>query len=477
MELRPRQVAAVEAIREACRRGKRRVLLVSPTGTGKTEMYLSVVHSALARGNKVLVLASQEELIEQPGRKLEAAGQDFGVLQGDHFRVRPWLPLQLASVQTLARRGTRPEASVVICDEAHLFVAETFKKIVTDYPKAVILGLTATPRRLDGRGLGELFEELVIATTIEKEIADGFLVPVRTIAPFVPDLSEIEVARGDFARGKAARFMEKPAIVGDVIKTWKERAQGPDGRCRTTIGFACDIAHSLKMVAACREAGINAAHVDGSASRSERARLLADLASGQLDFLWNCQLLGLGVDIPRVSCIVMARPTLSETVYLQQGGRGLRPFTGKTDLLLLDHAGNCLRHGLIGWEREWSLSGKLVRRPSEQAPGLRLPCQQCFAISPAGAFTCVGCGALFPKKPRIVLERPGELQEVTLSSRAGRFDPETRARMLAKWIREGEERDYLPSRATVIFRNVFGVAPDAVVRDRARAMLPERSIA
>lgn len=469
MELRPRQVAAVEAVREAYRRGKRRVLLVSPTGTGKTEMYLSIVHSALARGNKVLVLASQEELIEQPGRKLEAAGQDFGVLQSDHWRLRPGLPLQLASVQTLARRGTRPEAAVVICDEAHLFVADTFKKIVADYPKAVILGLTATPRRLDGRGLGELFEELVIATTIEKEIADGFLVPVRTIAPFVPDLSEIEVARGDFARGKAARFMEKSAIVGDVVKTWKERAQG-----RTTIGFACDVAHSLKMVAACREAGINAAHVDGSASRGERARLLAELASGQLDFLWNAQLLTLGIDIPRVSCIVMARPTLSETVYLQEGGRGLRPFPGKKDLLLLDHAGNCLRHGLIEWPREWSLTGKRVRQRDEQVPGLRLPCTKCFAVSPAGAFACVGCGALFPKKPRIVLERPGELQEVTLSSRAARFDPEARARMLAKWIHDGRENGYAPGRAHVIFRNVFGVRPDPDTYAKAAALAEEK---
>jgi superfamily II DNA or RNA helicase len=469
MELRPRQAAAVEAVREAYRRGQRRVLLVAPTGSGKTEMYLSVAHRALARGRRVLVLASQEELIEQPGRKLEAAGQDFGVLQADHWRVRPGLPLQLASVQTLVRRGVRPPADIVICDEAHLFVAETFRKIVDAYPNAYILGLTASPRRLDGRPMGDLFDVMVVATTIEKEIADGFLVPVRTIAPFVPDLSEVEVARGDFARGKAARFMEKPTIVGDIVKTWKERAAG-----RPTIGFAVDVAHSEKMVAACRAAGINAAHVDGSASRSERARLLADLAGGQLKFLWNAQLLTLGVDIPRVSCIVMARPTLSETVYLQEGGRGLRPFPGKDCLLLLDHAGNCLRHGLIEWEREWSLTRTVRKRPDSQAPGLRLPCPKCFAISPTGAFTCVGCGALFPAKPRIVLERPGELQEVTLSSRAARFDPEARARMLAKWIRDGEEHGYAPTRATVIFRNVFGVAPDTVVRDRAIAMLSER---
>ena len=465
MILRPRQVAAVEAVRAAYRRGKRRVLLVAPTGSGKTEMYLSVVHGALARGNKVLVLASQEELIEQPGRKLDAAGQDFGVLQGDHYRVRPWLPLQLASVQTLARRGARPEASVVICDEAHLFVADTFKRIVTDYPKAVILGLTATPRRLDGRGLGELFEELVVATTIEKEIADGFLVPVQTLAPNVPDLSELEVSHGDFARGKAARFMERPAIVGDVVKTWKARAEG-----RPTIGFAVDIAHSEKMVAACRGAGINTAHVDGSASRSERGRLLADLTNGQLQWLWNCQLLGLGVDIPRVSCVVMARPTLSETVYLQQGGRGLRPFPGKDHLLLLDHAGNCLRHGLITWEREWSLDGKRVRCADEQVPGLRLPCPVCFAVSPASAVVCVLCGAFFPKKPRIVLERPGELREVTLASRAGRFDPEMRARMLAKWIRDGRERGYAGTRAGIIFRRVFGVPVEPAIEEKARAM-------
>jgi superfamily II DNA or RNA helicase len=465
MILRPRQVAAVEAVRAAYRRGKRRVLLVAPTGSGKTEMYLSVVHGALARGNKVLVLASQEELIEQPGRKLDAAGQDFGVLQGDHWRVRPHLPLQLASVQTLARRGTRPEASVVICDEAHLFVADTFKRIVTDYPKAVILGLTATPRRLDGRGLGELFEELVVATTIEQEIADGFLVPVQTLAPNVPDLSELEVSHGDFARGKAARFMEKPAIVGDVVKTWKARAQG-----RPTIGFACDVAHSLKMVDACRAAGINAAHVDGSASRSERGRLVGELADGRLQWLWNCQLLGLGVDIPRVSCICMARPTLSETVYLQEGGRGLRPSPGKTDLLLLDHAGNCLRHGLLTWPREWSLTGVVRRRPTEKVPGLRLPCQKCFAVSPASAIVCVLCGAFFPKKPRVVLERPGELREVTLASRAGRFDPEMRARMLATWIRDGHEKGYAGTRAGVIFRSVFGVPAPADVEEKARAM-------
>ena len=465
IQLRPRQAQAVDAIRAHVRNGKRRILLVSPTGTGKTEVYLSIVRSALARGNRVLVLASQEELIEQPGRKLDALGQDWGAIQGDHYRVRPWLPLQLASVQTLARRGTRPEASVVICDEAHLFVADTFKRIVVDYPKAVILGLTATPRRLDGRGLGELFEELVVATTIEQEIADGFLVPVQTLAPNVPDLSELEVSHGDFARGKAARFMEKPAIVGDVVKTWKERAQG-----RPTIGFACDIAHSLKMVDACRAAGINAAHIDGSASRSERARLIEELANGRLQWLWNCQLLGLGIDIPRVSCVVMARPTLSETVYLQEGGRGLRPFPGKTDLLLLDHAGNCLRHGLIEWEREWSLAGIVRRKPTEQVPGLRLPCPQCFAVSPASAVVCVLCGAFFPKKPRVVLERPGELREVTLASRAGRFDPEMRARMLAKWIRDGREKGYAGTRAGIIFRRVFGVPAEPAIEEKARAM-------
>jgi superfamily II DNA or RNA helicase len=463
--LRGYQVQAVEAVRAAIRAGRRRVLLVSPTGTGKTEMYLSLVHSALAKGNKVLVLASQEELLEQPGRKLDAAGRDFGVLQGDHWRVRPWLPLQLASVQTLVRRGARPEASVVICDEAHLFVAETFARIVADYPRAVILGLTATPRRLDGRGLGELFEELVVATTIERSIADGWLVPVRTFAPSEPDLSAVKISGGDFNRGAAARVMEKPAIVGDIVATWQKLAAG-----RPTIGFAADVAHSERMVAAFRAAGISVSHVDGTTPRAERARLLADLSSGALTVLWNAQLLTLGVDVPRVSCIVMARPTLSETVYLQEGGRGLRPFPGKTDLLLLDHAGNCLRHGLLEWAREWSLEGVVRRKRDEKVPGLRLPCKQCFAISPAGAAVCVDCGAPFPRRPRVVLQRPGELKEATFASRASSFGPEARIKTLAKWIREGDERGYSPARALVIFRKAFGTPPDRVTADRAREL-------
>jgi superfamily II DNA or RNA helicase len=465
LPLRPYQEEAVEAVRAAIRSGRRRVLLVAPTGTGKTECYLAICHAAIARGNRVLVLASQEELLEQPGRKLDAAGQDFGVIQADHWRARPGLPLQLASVQTLSRRGVRPEASVVICDEAHLFVAETFSKIVADYPRAVILGLTATPRRLDGRGLGELFEELVIATTIERSIAEGWLVPVRTYAPSIPDLSAIKVSGGDFQRGAAGRLMEKPAIVGDVVSTWQKLAAG-----RSTIAFAADIAHSEKMVAAFRAAGISAAHVDGTTARGERARLLEELAGGGLQVLWNAQLLTLGIDVPRVSCIVMARPTLSETVYLQEGGRGLRPFPGKTDLLLLDHAGNCLRHGLLEWPREWSLAGvKRVKR-DEKVPGLRLPCKTCFAVSPAGTLVCPGCGALFPKKPRIVVERPGELKSVTLAERGAHFSPEARVKALSKWIREGEERGYSPARAGVIFRKVFGIRPTFQEEGQAREL-------
>jgi DNA repair protein RadD len=272
------------------------------------------------------------------------------------------------------------------------------------------------------------------------------------------------VSAGDFQRGAAARAMEKPAIVGDIVATWRKLAAG-----RATIGFAADIAHSEKMVAAFRDAGISAAHVDGTTPRAERARLLEDLSSGALTVLWNAQLLTLGIDVPRVSCIIMARPTLSETVYLQEGGRGLRPSPGKSDLLLLDHAGNCLRHGLLEWPRTWSLEGVVRRKKDETVPGLRLPCRKCFAISPAGATACVACWEPFPKKPRVVLHRPGELKEATFAEKAAAFAPEAREKALAKWIREGHERGYSPARAFVIFRKAFGTDPDRLTAERARA--------
>ena len=471
-ELRPYQVKAVADVREATRRVPA-VLLVAPTGSGKTVCASEILSRVTEVGRRGLFLADRLELIDQASRKLDEFGLDHGVTMADHWRRRPDLPVQVASVPTLHRREWRPRADVVIADEAHKSLSPSYRTILDFYRAqgAKVIGLTATPYLYDGRGLGEFYRELVVVAQTHELIAQGYLVPIETFAPEDPKLAGVSVRRGDYDQTELAQAMDKPALVGNVVQTWLRLARG-----RTTVVFAVSKRHARNIVEEFTVAGVSAGYLDDSTPLGERRAMQARIESGDITVIVNVGVLALGWDMPRVSCVVQARPTLSKALYLQQVGRGTRPYPGKTSLILLDHAGNCWRHGLPEEPQDFSLQGALrKKRPGERVAGLRSCPFPCGAVSPSTAKVCRRCGQPFPATERKLIFREGQLvaADGTIPPKAAwgtNVEPGEMARLLAKWIHFGRLKGHRSGQAFVIFKNSFGAAPDPTMVRRAERL-------
>jgi superfamily II DNA or RNA helicase len=409
MLLRPYQLQALTDLRAALQHS-RRVCLVSPTGSGKTVIAGTMIDGVLRKGRRAVFLAHRKELLDQPAELLAEMGHRFGMVRGADRRADPEAPLQIASIQTLARRNhdTWPRADLVFLDECHRARAATYEKVLAHYSDAAVVGLSATPQRLDGKGLGNVFGTLVQVAQKAELIEQGWLVPSRVYAPTVPDLRGVKTRAGDWAAEDVARLMDEPRIVGDVVEHWKRLAAG-----RLTLGFAASVEHAHTLANAFRMAGVAAAALDDKTGEVCRRNLLADLASGRLRVLWNYGILVEGVDIPQVSCISLCRPTKSLTVYLQACGRGDRLHYSKTDNLILDHGGCSLWHGLPTVDRVWSLDTDTKR----EAAQCRV-CPWCFAVVRLGVPRCPECKRELPvleRKPRQVRTVDGKLQELEQS--------------------------------------------------------------
>jgi superfamily II DNA or RNA helicase len=261
-DLRPYQIDVIEWLRAAIRQ-QRRVLLVSPTGSGKTVIASAIVRAAVAKGSKVLFLAHRRELVKQAHEKLYSYGVDAGIIQAG-FEPRPAQPVQVASISTLwarAYRGSRmdpPPADLIIVDEAHRVRARTYTEIIDSYSDAVILGLTATPCRSDGRGLGNAFDVMVECPPVQDLIDGGFLVPTKVYAPSLPDLTGVRVVRGDYVESQLAERVNTDQLVGDIVTHWHRLAEG-----RRTVVFATGVAHSVHIRDEFLRSGVLAAHIDG----------------------------------------------------------------------------------------------------------------------------------------------------------------------------------------------------------------------
>lgn len=413
--LRAYQTKAFDEVRSEFRKGHRRILVVAPTGSGKTVIAAAIIKSAVSKGTKVLFLAHRRELIAQASRKMDDAEIDHGIVMANHPRHRPELPVQVASVQTLIRRIDRgqPDYGLVIVDEAHRSMAETYRKILSRFPKAFIIGLTATPLRGDGQGLGDLFQSIVEVSSVSELTELGFLVPVKTFAPTSPDLAKLRIVRGDFDEREAAQAMDKPSLIGDIVGHWNRLAKG-----RQTVCFAAGIAHSKHIRDSFLEVGIKAEHLSGSTPEAERDAILNRLSTGETTIVCNCAVLTEGWDCPAVGCCILARPTTSVGLYLQMAGRILRPHIGKIDAIILDHAGCAHRHGLPADEREWSLAGGRNQPGKDYVPQSRI-CPECRLAFGLVA-VCPGCGWMPVKKakPKVITHVEGQLSEVMGKSRS-----------------------------------------------------------
>jgi DNA repair protein RadD len=401
--LRPYQEQDIGRIRAAYATGARRVLYQGPTGSGKTVLFSTVVAGAAERGNRVTILGHRDEIVRQIADALTELGVAHGIIAAG-YPEEPLMPVQVASVATLVRRLDRlvPVPDLLVVDESHHAAAATWRRIIDALPEARILGATATPQRLDGKGLADIFDELIIGPSVEALIKQGYLSPFTTFAPARRlDLSHVRTRAGDYAVDELAATMSAGVIIEAAVDEYVRLCAGVPA-----IAFCVDIAHSELVAAAFAGRGFRAAHIDGTTPYAERRALIAALGTGAIQVLSNCGLISEGLDVPVVTAAILLRPTKSLALHLQQVGRCLRPAPGKAKALILDHAGNTYRFGPADVERRWSLEGRADK--SDTPPSLQR-CFCCGALIPAAAMSCPECGTVLrvpkPKDPHV--ERAG----------------------------------------------------------------------
>ncbi len=438
LTLRPYQQRAIHDLRLAFRDGARAPLLVLPTGGGKTICMAEILKGVADRGRSAIVLVHRRELITQTAHKLALAGVKHGTIAAgtqptDHR-------IQVASVQTLVRRLEQVNATpdLIVIDEAHHGTAGSWKRVMDHWPDAHRLGVTATPVRLDGRGLSAAFDRLVLGPSVADLVFLGYLSPAKIYAPPVrADLHRLAKRAGDFAAGDAAERMDRPTVTGDAIEHYSRLAAG-----QPAIVFCCTVDHAEHVASAFRAAGHKAATLLGSTP--DRDQIVDRFATGELQVLVTVDVVSEGFDIPAASCAILLRPTASLGLYLQQVGRVLRPAEGKAAAIVLDHVGNVHRHGFPDDPRDWSLDDRLrtVRGGGQAAPSVRT-CPSCFAaFKPAPI--CPVCGAACAPPPKQLREVDGELQELKREAVRQRVAERKRARSLSELLAIAAQRGYSP---------------------------------
>lgn len=418
---RPRQAQAIEDLRKAYRFGYKAPILIAPTGFGKSATAICMIQSAIGKGNRVWFIAHLKEILNDTSSRLTDAGIKHGWIASGRDGNRS-LPVQVAMVQTLVRRLDRYEPpDLIIVDEAHLAVANTYQQIFEwagAGPKfkrpggAHLLHLTATPCRLDGRGMGEVADILVPTCSTQDLIDEGLLAAIRYYAPSEPDLSGVHTVAGDFNQGELAAAMDKPVITGSAVAHYRKLAHN-----RPAVAFCVTVEHATNVAEQFRQAGYRAVAISGESDPIERDAALQGLRDGSLDVVCNCALWVAGVDCSTIGCIILLTPTQSVVKYLQSIGRGLRTHPGKEDCIILDHAGNVKRHGLPTDLREWTLAAVEKKKNAKKSEVPVKTCPVCFATVPSVVTDCQ-CGHHFEPVGREINEVEGELQEITAAAKA-----------------------------------------------------------
>ncbi len=404
--LHPYQVELSETIRGLLRRGIKRILLQSPTGSGKTVIAAYMLEGAMRRGKRAFFLNHRRELIKQSAKAFWKANIPAGIIASG-FYPDPKLQIQVASVQTLVRRyKTIEPPDLVIYDETHHLAAKTWTEIYKAYPDAVHIGLSATPQRTDGAGLGAFFDELVLGPSVSELIEGKYLAPYRLFGPKHPDLTDVHTIGGDYDKKELADVMKTSTVVGDAVAEYLQHGQGLTG-----IAFTWSVESSKELAQRFTDAGVPAAHIDGTTDDRMRDGAIQAYREGKIKILTNVDIVGEGFDLPAASMGFFLRPTKSLAIYLQQVGRVLRFAEGKT-ALLYDHSGNYERFGYPDDDREWSLQGRDKKKKKKDPSQATKICPGCFLVCKRVAPTCSNCGHVFVITPRDVEVEEGQLTEI-----------------------------------------------------------------
>lgn len=391
--LRPYQERALDRARAAYRT-HRSVLLVAPTGAGKTVIFAAVALGAIAKGRRVLVVVHRRELVRQTIAKLQNAGIDrVGVIAAGWARD-PDAPVQVAMVQSMLAAAHYPPATLVILDEAHHHVAAEWGLVAARYATAKVLGVTATPERGDGAALGDLFDAIVPVASIRELTALGYLCPLDVVAP----------------EGRRQHLAEDP------VRAYLELAPG-----RQCVLFAASVAEAEGFRDRLSAAGYPTAAISGETPAADRDAVLARFAAGEIRVVCNVFVLTEGWDCPSVEVCLLARGCGSVGTYLQMVGRVLRPHPGKARALLIDLRGCVHEHGLPQEDRDYSLDGVAISAPRAAAARR---CRECGWVGAPGTPACPDCGYVFPAPAPQQVER-AKLE--TVRERATREESEGRA--------------------------------------------------
>lgn len=413
--LRDYQQAAIERVREAFRQRQQSVLLVMPTGAGKTICFSYIAQQAALKGSRILLLAHRRELIAQISRALTGWQVPHGAITPGLVETRH--PVQVASIPTLLRRLSpgKYRFDLVVIDECHHAVADSgISKILAEFPNARILGVTATPCRLDGRGLGKsasgFFDTLVEGPSVLELIEQGYLARPVVYAPpegMGPDVSGVKVVGGDYAVNQLAELMDRSPLTGDAVSHYRRLCEGVPA-----LAFCVTVAHAEHVAEQFRAAGYASVALSGETPDELRDRWIRDLGEGRLQVLASCNVVSEGTDIPVVTAAILLRPTASYSLAMQQMGRVLRTAPGKKVAVILDHAGNVRRHGLPTEPMQWTLTDRPKRPRQEDWRPTTKPCPECQAEVALRCMDCPECGHAWERLPEAPPVVDAELEEI-----------------------------------------------------------------
>lgn len=379
--LRPYQADALCNTRKAFIDGYKHPLVTMPCGAGKTCVFASMAQSSQAKGKTVWFLVHRRELLDQT----------IDTFKRFNIKLNT---IHIGMIATYANHPDKyPKPDFIIFDEAHFSMANTWQKLIDLFPDAYIVGLTATPCRLDGRPLGTTYDKLITGVTTRELIEQGYLSDYRYFAPSVADLTALKRKGSDFDRDSASEILMQRAVYGDVIESYRKYADGLQ-----TICYCSSIKHSEAMAAEFQSAGINAVHFDGNTPAEKRKQIVKDFRDKKIQILCNVDLISVGFDVPDCWCCILLRPTMSTALHIQQACRALRPQSGKT-AIILDHVGNYTRHGLPDDPHEWSLTETVKPKSQYREDGILSvrQCEKCFFTFKSGPDVCPNCGAVVKK--------------------------------------------------------------------------------
>lgn len=471
-DLRDYQLRAIELSRAELRKGTKRLLINSPTGSGKTVIAEAMIRSALDRGKRVAFLANRVQLIKQTSKRLQDI--PHGIIQGNNT-INSLSDFVIASIQTVSRRGL-PDVDVIIIDEAHgVAGSNEYKTLIARYNNLPIIGLSATPF---SKGLGaynkdiggNVFEALVIAATIKDLIQEGHLVDCDIYAPSEPDLSKVKTKENRFGEveyieGKDLEdAVDKPSLIGDIVDHWKKLANN-----KPTVVFATNVAHSEHITAEFIKHGVLAEHIDYRTEPEDRQAIMQRVSEGKTRVISNVGILTEGWDFPACEVMILARPTKSLIRWIQMVGRVLRPSAGKEKALVLDHSGSAKDLGYPTEDFPLYLDDgtpnkSSTRKSEEKEPSKPKKCPSCSFMKPAGIHKCPNCN-FEPAVQNTIEVEAGTLEKVNRSlEKKQAFTQEQKQQFYSELLSIKFAKGYKDGWVANQYRNKFGVWPKSMRR-------------